>query len=133
MDDTRKPTAQLMAALNELRQRVAEWEASAVVRQQPESQRDELLARWQLVLDNMPLGGIIIDPDLRIAYWNAAAIAMKQNVRATHRTGRMLTKTYQFQQAFAIGGLEFDRSFRHGPNLPSPALSSSYGPRQLPY
>ena len=41
----------------------------------------------------------------------ATAIAMQQNVRAAHGTGRMLAETDQFQQAFSFGGLEFDRSF----------------------
>jgi hypothetical protein len=32
----------------------------------------------------------------------------------------MLAETDQFQQAFSFGGLEFDGSFGHSPNLPQP-------------
>ena len=75
MDDTRKTKPQLIAELHGLRQRVAALEAEALAAaQRPiEPRYDELFARLQLILDSMPLGGIIIDPDLRVSYWNAAA------------------------------------------------------------
>jgi PAS domain-containing protein len=72
MDDSRKTKLQLMSELNELRERVAGLEAAVATHRQIAAQRDELFARLQLALDSMPLGCIIVDPDKRIVYWNAA-------------------------------------------------------------
>jgi PAS domain S-box-containing protein len=72
MNDARKTKAELIAELNDLRQRVAALEAITAGKR-PDDQSAELVSHWQLIVDTMPLGGIIIAPDSRIAYWNAAA------------------------------------------------------------
>src|SRR5262249_26401628 len=38
-----------------------------------EAERAELLDRFRLILDNMPIGCILNDPDFRFTYWNPAA------------------------------------------------------------
>jgi PAS domain S-box-containing protein len=42
-------------------------------RKKAERERDELLARYQTILDHMALGCVLTDRDLRFVYWNAAA------------------------------------------------------------
>jgi len=42
-------------------------------RKKAERERDELLARYQLILDHLPLGCVLTDRDMRFVYWNAAA------------------------------------------------------------
>ena len=73
------------------------------------------------IADSRPSYGIFTAKQkLGDGFMGATDIAMQQNVCATKGAERMLALTDQFQPAFSFGGLEFDRSFGHGPNLPQP-------------
>lgn len=109
--DQAKTKAQLLAELNELRQRIPQWEAAAAESKQMEQALRASEARFKAVFDCAGVGIALIDPNGPILHSNpalqqmlgysAAELSQPANLTITHPDDRALT---QARMADLLGG-----------------------------